>query len=400
MLELRPFTKCVPLLKRASTRRRERGAGKNAQTMLRFAALHAGVESPFAWLRLVAAVVLSTIGSVGMWSVPVVLPAVQAEFGVARADASLPFTLAMIGFACGGVAMGRLTDRFGIGAPVICGALALAVGYVAAGFSHSLMVFALVHTLIGLGASATFGPLIADSSQWFTRRRGIAVAIVSSGNYFGGTIWPPVVQHFVATEGWRATHIGIGAFCALTMLPFLLALRRRPPMVGGDVAGAFIAGTPRGLGLSPNALLAVLCLAGLSCCVAMSMPQVHIVAYCGDLGYGVARGAEMLSLMLGFGIISRIGSGVLADRIGGIPTLLIGFVAQGSALLFYFFFYSLTSLYVFSPIFSLFQGGLVPSYAIIVREAMPASEAAKRVGLWIFSSVFGMSFGECVSCMF
>src|SRR5712692_9527922 len=228
------------------------------KNMLKSDSVQSDVESPFAWFRLVAAVVLGTIGTVGMWSVPVVLPAVQAEFGVARADASLPFTLAMIGFACGGVAMGRLTDRFGIGAPVICGALALAVGYVAAGFSHSLMVFALVHTLIGLGASATFGPLIADSSQWFTRRRGIAVAIVSSGNYFGGTIWPPVVQHFVATEGWRATHIGIGAFCALTMLPFLLALRRRPPMVGGDVAGAFIAGTPRGLGLSPNAMLAVL----------------------------------------------------------------------------------------------------------------------------------------------
>src|SRR6266478_877215 len=391
MFELRPFTK------KASTRRRERSAGKNAQTMLRFAALHAGVESPFAWLRLVAAVVLSTIGSVGMWSVPVVLPAVQAEFAVARADASLPFTLAMIGFACGGVAMGRLTDRFGIGAPVICGALALAVGYVAAGFSHSLMLFALVHTLIGLGASATFGPLIADSSQWFTRRRGIAVAIVSSGNYFGGTIWPPVVQHFVATEGWRATHIGIGAFCALTMLPFLLALRRRPPMIGGDVAGAFIAGTPRGLGLSPNALLAVLCLAGLSCCVAMSMPQVHIVAYCGDLGYGVARGAEMLSLMLGFGIFSRIASGFLADRIGGIRTLLIGSVAQATALLFYLFFDSLTSLYIVSAMFGLFQGGIVPSYAIIVRETMPASEAATRVGIVILASVFGMSFGGWIS---
>src|SRR5262249_18528419 len=199
--------------------------GKDVQTMLRFAALHAGVESPRACLRLVAAVLLSTIGSVGMWSVPVVLPAVQAEFGVARADASLPFTLAMIGFACGGVAMGRLTDRFGIGAPVGCGALAPAARYVAAGLSPTLLLFSRVHSLMGLGASATFGPLIADSSQWFPRRRGIAVAIVSSGNYFGGTIWPPVVQHFVATEGWRATHIGIGAFCALTMLPFLLALR-------------------------------------------------------------------------------------------------------------------------------------------------------------------------------
>src|SRR5262249_942132 len=153
------------------------------------------------WLRLIAAVVLSTIGSVGMWSASVVLPAVQAEFGVARADASLPFTLAMIGFACGGVVMGRLTHRFGLRAPGVCGPLALSIGYVFAGFSSNLRLFALVHILTGLGSSATFGPLIADTSQWFTRRRGIAVAIVSSGNYFGGTIWPPVVQHFVATEG-------------------------------------------------------------------------------------------------------------------------------------------------------------------------------------------------------
>src|SRR6266566_9921306 len=171
MFELRPFTK------KASTRRRERGAGKNVQTMLRFAALHAGVESPFAWLRLVAAVVLSTIGSVGMWSVPVVLPAVQAEFGVARADASLPFTLAMVGFALGGVLMGRLSDRFGIVMPVLCGIVALSAGYIAAGFAPSLMLFALVHVFIGLGTSATFGPLMADTSQWFIRRRGIAVAI-------------------------------------------------------------------------------------------------------------------------------------------------------------------------------------------------------------------------------
>ena len=141
----------------------------------------------------------------------------------------------------------------------------------------------------------------------------------------------------------------------------------------------------------------ILSLASISCCVAMSMPQVHIVAYCGDLGYGVARGAEMLSLMLGFGIISRIGSGFLADRIGGIRTLLIGSVAQGTALLFYLFFDSLTSLYIISAMFGLFQGGIVPSYAIIVRETMPASEAATRVGIVIFASVFGMSFGGSIS---
>jgi MFS family permease len=205
------------------------------------------------------------------------------------------------------------------------------------------------------------------------------------------------VQHFVATEGWRATHIGIGVFCALTMLPFLLALRRRPPMVAVDVAGAFIAGTPRGLGLSPNALLAVLCLAGLSCCVAMSMPQVHIVAYCGDLGYGVARGAEMLSLMLGFGIFSRIASGFIADRIGGVATLLLSSLLQGVALLLYLFFDGLVSLYVISALFGLFQGGLVPMYAIIVRQYFSPQEAGTRLGIVLMATVFGMALGGWMS---
>ena len=151
------------------------------------------------------------------------------------------------------------------------------------------------------------------------------------------------------------------------------------------------------LQLSTNTLTLMLCIASISCCVAMAMPQVHIVAYCGDLGYGVARGAEMLSLMMAFGIVSRIGSGFLADRIGGIRTLLIGSVAQGFALLFYLFFDGLTSLYLISAMFGLFQGGIVPSYAIIVRESMPAREAATRVGIVIFASVFGMSFGGWVS---
>jgi MFS family permease len=362
-----------------------------------FRTLEAGVESPFAWLRLVAAVVLGTIGSVGMWSMPVVLPAVQADFGAARADASLPFTLAMIGFAFGGVAMGWLTDRFGIVAPVACGAIALSSGYVAAAFAPNLMVFALVHILIGIGTSASFGPLIADTSQWFTRRRGIAVAIVSSGNYVGGAIWPPILHHFVATEGWRATHIGVGAFCALTMLPFMLALWRRAPMQGGEAADAFVAGTQRGIGLSPNALQVVLCIAGLSCCVAMAMPQVHIVAYCGDLGYGVARGAEMLALMLGFGIFSRIASGFIADRIGGVATLLLSSVLQGVALLLYVFFDGLASLYVISALFGLFQGGIVPMYAIIVRQYFSPQEAGTRLGIVLMATLFGMALGGWMS---
>ena len=359
--------------------------------------VHAGVETRYAWLRLTAAVVLSSIGSVGTWSVPVVLAPVQAAFGVARGDASLPFTLAMIGFALGGVVMGKLTDRFGVLAPVLCGVSALGTGYITAGFAPNLILFALAHLLIGVGTSATFGPLMADASQWFTRHRGIAVAIVSSGNYIGGAIWPPLLQHLVTAEGWRATHIGIGALCPLLMLLVLPMLRRRAPSDGGAVADALIAAAQRGPELSANALQAVLCVAGVACCVAMAMPQVHIVAYCGDLGYGVARGAEMLSLMLGFGIFSRIGSGFVADRIGGVATLVLGSALQGVALLLYLLFDGLASLYVVSALFGLFQGGIVPMYAIIVRQYFSPQEAGTRLGIVLMATLFGMALGGWMS---
>ncbi len=358
----------------------------------------AATDSTTAWLRLAVAVVLSTIGGVGMWSVVVVLPAIQADFGVDRAAASLPYTLTMLGFAGGGVIMGRLADRFGITVPIIVSTLALGAGYVAVGHAGSLWQVVIAHgLLIGSGCSATFGPLMADISHWFTRRRGIAVAIAASGNYLAGTIWPPVVQHFVASEGWRMTYIGIGLFCLVTMLPLSLALRRHIGSQHAAAASAEAARRQAALPLSPAALQVLLCIAGIACCVAMSMPQVHIVAYCGDLGYGVARGADMLSLMLGFGIISRVASGFIADRIGGVSTLLLGSVLQGVALLLYLMFDGLFSLYVISALFGLFQGGIVPSYAIIVREYFPSEQASTRVGLAIMATVLGMAFGGWVS---
>jgi MFS family permease len=355
-------------------------------------------DSGYAWLRLGLAVLISTIGGVGMWSGVVALPSLQAEFGVARADASLPYTFAMFGFAFGGVAMGRLVDRFGIALPVVVAALALGIGYVAAGSATTLFQLALAHgLLIGLGSAATFGPLMTDISHWFTRRRGIAVAISASGNYLAGTIWPPIVQHFIASSGWRATHIGIGLFCVATMLPLALTLRRPLPRQPEAAAGATGFAAPGTLGLSAPALQWILALAGVACCVAMSMPQVHIVAYCGDLGYGVARGAQMLSLMMAFGIISRVASGFVADRIGGLGTLLLGSLLQGSALLLYLLFNGLNSLYVISALFGLFQGGIVPSYAIIVREYFAPEEAGTRVGIVIMATVLGMALGGWMS---
>ena len=353
-------------------------------------------DSGQAWMRLALALVIGSIGSVGMWSVVVVLPVVQAEFGATRGAVSLAFTLNMLGFGLGGVATGKITDRFGIVAAMALSISSLGLAYVLAGLSTTLWQFIAVHVLIGLGTSATFGPLMAEASHWFERYRGLAVTIVASGNYVGGTIWPPLVNWGVQSAGWRTTHIAIGIFCAVAMTIMLLLLRAQ---IGRATQRSHAnAPPPRvDLNLSTNTLTVLLCIASISCCVAMAMPQVHLVAYCGDLGYGVARGAEMLSMMMGFGIISRIGSGFLADKIGGLRTLLIGSVAQGFALLFYLFFDSLTSLYLISAMFGLFQGGIVPSYAIIIREAMPAREAATRVGIVIFASVFGMSFGGWVS---
>lgn len=356
-------------------------------------------DSPYSWLRLVIAVVVSIIGSIGLWSIVVALPAVQVEFGVPRAGASLPYTTTMIGLVFGSILMGRLSDRAGIVVPVVVGALALGLGYIAVAFSGSIWVFAVIHgAAIGMfGSAAMFGPLIADTSLWFERRRGLAIALVASGNYIAGTIWPPIIEHFIATEGWRQTHIGIGLVCMATLLPLALLLRRPPPPQKpvAQTSGNGDAGTA--LGLSPNVTQGLLVIAGLACCVAMSMPQVHIVAYCVDLGYGPARGAEMLSLMLGFGTVSRLASGWILDRIGGLPTLILGSVLQAIALALYLPFDGLASLYVISAVFGLVQGGIVPSYPFIVRELFPAKEAGFRVSLALASTLAGMALGGWLS---
>jgi MFS family permease len=350
-------------------------------------------ESAYAWLRLAASLALMTISGVGMYAVAVVLPAVQAEFGVARSAASLPYAATMIGFGLGGILMGRLSDRFGVMVPVLLGAVCLGIGFVAAGASSGLWQFALVQgLLIGLlGTSSSFAPLVADASMWFTRRRGIAVAICASGNYLSGALWPPVLQYYFDTIGWRSTFTGVGIFCAATMIPLAFVLRRKPPAL--NLSEENKAGGQKRIDLPRNTLFALLCIAGVGCCVAMSMPQVHIVAYCSDLGYGPVRGAQMLSMMLGFGIVSRLASGWVCDRIGGLRTLLLGSGLQGVALLMFLPFDGLYSLYIVSALFGLFQGGIVPSYAIIVREYFPPREAGARVGTVLMCTLFGMALG-------
>lgn len=356
------------------------------------------VDSRYSWWRLAASLAMSTVGGVGLWSVVVTLPAIEAEFGVDRGGASIPYTATMLGFAFGGIVMGRLADRFGIFIPLLIGTLMLGIGYVAAAQAESILTFTMAQALlIGMmGSAATFGPLVADVSLWFEKRRGIAVAICASGNYLSGTIWPPILTEAIKIVGWRQAHIGIGIISVAIMLPLAFLLRRRADTSDrANVLGG--TGVVRQPGASPRTVQIMLIVAGLACCIAMSMPQVHIVAYCGDLGYGVARGAEMLSIMLGMGVVSRIASGLLADKIGGLGTLLLGSTLQCMALFFYIPFDGLMSLYVVSAMFGLAQGGIVPSYAMIVRQYFPAREAGARVSLVLMTTVVGMAIGGWMS---
>jgi MFS family permease len=329
---------------------------------------------------------------------------VQKEFGVTRADAALPYTLLMLGLGVGGIFMGKMADRHGAVRPLLIGGVATCVGYMAAAHAQSLWAFSLAHGMILglLGSSVTFAPLMADTAQWWNRRRGIAVAVCASGNYLAGAFWPPVVQWGVAHWGWRDTYQWLGLVCGGGMLCLTLMFRMRPPRQpeaasNSTAAGATAWVSDQPLGLPRVRALALLSVAGVACCVAMSMPQVHIVAYCTDLGFGPARGAEMLSLMLASGIVSRLLSGYICDRIGGLRTLLLGSVLQGLALLLFLPFEGLASLYLASALFGLFQGGIVPSYAIIVREYFPASRAGSQTGTVIMATMLGMALGGWMS---
>lgn len=379
----------------------------------------------YPWWRLAITLMLMTIGNAGMWVVPVVLPAVQADFGIARAAASLPYTTTMIGFGIGGVWMGRLADRHGVMFPALLGTALLAIGFGAASLSPNIMIFAILQgILIGVGSSALFAPLVADTSLWFTRHRGIAVGICACGNYLAGVLWPPLTQAIVdgklgwlnslvnsglgEISGWRLAYLFLSLTMACVVLPMALLLAPRPPALTPPTSAAATPGTaqssaapPQGtdqpLGLNPSTLMTLLCVAGVACCVAMSMPQVHLVAYCGDLGFGPTAGAQMLSLMLAAGVISRLSFGFISDRIGGLRTLWLGSLLQGLALLLYLPFEQLWALYVVSALFGLFQGGIVPSYAIIVRELFPPQQAGARVGMVITATLFGMALGGWMS---
>lgn len=355
------------------------------------------LDSFYSWKRLAITLLAATVANIGMWAIVVIMPAVQSEFGVDRADASLPYTLTMIGFALGSVFIGRAVDRFGVTLALIGSAICISCGYTLAALSTSVYLLSACQLLIGFGTAAGFGPLIADISHWFLRRRGIAVAIAASGNYLSGVIWPVLMTPVLRDSGWQAVYFILAMATVCMLIPLSLLLRRRIPFEAAQSADNLASANARSVSLSPRMFQWLLVIAGLGCCVAMSMPQVHLVSLCVDLGYGPAAGAEMLSLMLMGGVVSRIVFGMIADRLGGVATLLIGSTLQCIALFFYLPFDGLVSLYMVSLVFGLSQGGIVPSYALIVREYLPAREAGARTGTVLMATIIGMALGGWMS---
>lgn len=350
-------------------------------------------DSRYSWTRLAISLAVALVGCVGMWATVVVLPAMQEDFGSSRSAATLPYTMTMVGYGVGNLVLGRAVDRWGISSVLSLSAILLALGFGLSSISTWVPLIIALHFLSGLGAAASFGPLIADVSQWFLKRRGVAVGIVASGNYLSGAVWPPFIAWIMEDYGWRGAYLALTVLVLVVVLPGAQLLRRRLDEASTDHATSNAAARASTIGLSPRKLQVLLSVAGVGCCVAMAMPQVHIVALCIDRGFGAQAGAKMLSVMLAGGVLSRLFFGALSDRIGGLMVLLIGGTLQMLTLFLFLIQGDLPSLYLISLVFGLSQGGIVPSYAIIVREYMPPREAGRRVGSVIAATIVGMGLG-------
>lgn len=353
-------------------------------------------DSAYAWRRLAWSVLIGIVSNASLWTSVALMPALQAEFGLGRTEAAYPYIAIMLGFLVGSPALGRWTDRAGITPVLIGAALLSSLGYLLGGWTEHFGLFLVTQLLVGIGTAVGFAPLAADLSHWFRRHRGLAMAIVSSSGYLSGIVWSAVIARVLSTGSWRDVHLMIG-LALLVIVPLAFSLARRVPAEVLDQADRASADRARDVGISPTTIKWLLALAGIGCCIAMAMPQVHIVALCMDLGFTVQQGNSLLSLMLIGGVVSRLVSGLFVDRIGAVRILLIGSVLQMLALFLYIPFDGLASLSVVSLIFGLAQGGILPAYPLIVRDYLPARAAGAAIGTVATATQFGMAFGSWLS---
>jgi MFS family permease len=353
------------------------------------------VESRASWLVALWSVLIFAIANSIPYASIVALKPIAVDLGTPRWVPALANSMIFIGTGVGGIPMGWLADRVGVRWTVLFGATMMGAGAMLSSGGSLWQLYVGDGLLIGLlGNAGINGPVMVYASRWFDRRRGTALALVASGQYLAGVICPPLVNAAIERFGWRQTLFAWGLCAFATLAPLSLLLRKSPPRpsASGYVFDGPKSGAPV-LGLRPGQALALMSAAGFCCCIAMSMPISHLIAFCGDLGYGASRGAEMLALLLGCGFLSRQFWGLIADRLGGLWTILLGSACQLVGLSLYVMVGDLAGLYVVSAAFGFGFGGLVPSYFTAVRELFAASEAGWRIPTLQLFTLGGMAAG-------
>lgn len=358
------------------------------------------VETPYGWVVVAASLCYLVVAYGSSHLVIVSLKPMADLYGWPRWIPSLAYSALMIGAGVGGIIMGLWADRTSIRWPAMLGAVMVGGGVIVASYApEHWSLIASCGLLVGLlGTSTAFSPMLANITRWFDRRRGMAIAITASGQALAGACWPLIFEPSIASIGWQETWRNYGYFAIVVMLPITFAFRRPVPKQPGDGA-AIASGRTKG-GPAPakplvpyNLVLALLSLAIVGCCVAMAMPMVHLIAYCSDLGFSSSTGAKMLSLLLFCSAMSRLFFGLVSDRIGGLKTILFGSAAQALTLGLFTLVGGETSLYLVSGLFGLVFGGIVPAYALAVRELFPARDTGWRMGVVFLFGTGGMALG-------
>jgi MFS family permease len=340
-------------------------------------------------------VTLLSLSFGSLWINAVGLKAIAADLGGSRSAPALANSLAWFGSSIGGLAMGRLAERYGIRWTVLFGGVSVCIGLFISTLGQPWQLYVGHGIFMGLlGNAGLNAPLYVYVSRWFDRRRGSALALISSGSYLAGTVWPPLFERAIALYGWQATMIGYGLFAIALIVPLALLFLREPPelpAVTNGTGGTTV--TPKVFGWPPNVVFAMLAIAAFLCCVTMSMPQAHLVAFCSDLGITPTHGAAMLSVLLGVGFLSRQGWGAISDRIGGLLTLLISSVLQAAAMTGFLLTQDEAGLFAVAGAFGVGFSALIPAYVLAIREYFPAREASWRVPGLLLLSGSGMATG-------
>jgi MFS family permease len=353
------------------------------------------IESKASWLVASVALFVMLMAFGAAWITAVALKDIAAEVGGTRSIPAFAGAMAWLGSGVGGIIMGRIADRVGTRWTVICGALMIGLGLAISTLGppwplwigHGLFI-----GLIGLGGINA--PLYIYVSRWFDRRRGSALALISSGSYLAGAMWPPVFEKALAAFGWRQTMLWYALAEIIVVVPLAFIYFGHPPEAAHPpVSAGTSAGKVRVLGWPPNAVFAMMCGAAVMCCIPMAMPQGHLVAFCNDLGISRAISALMLSVLLGTAFLSRQIWGAISDRIGGLATVLIGSAWQAAAMSAFLVTQDEVGLFTAAAAFGLGFSGIIPAYVLALRELFPASEASWRIPTLLMFSGLGMAGG-------